>query len=465
MTTALAAVTAVALAASERQAAPAAQKVNDLFVSPAGDDSASCTERAPCLSLQRAFDVAKPGAHVVLAEGTYAGQALSGTKGGGRPVVFAGAAGSRVVFSGRLTLHDLAHVVIAGITFQTADPYFDLMLDACNEDVTLKGLSGRRFIVLEGNQSIRFRGGSWGGYSTPGEEDSVVGTSGSGGPTRTCGGTLAPPVRDLVFDGVTWHDVFYNVPASSLGGSHPDCFEINGFVDGVVIRNSTFTRCGNTFLMIDTDQGAVRNILIEANRFVDVSNDTYYGVQIVSTGSGTCDGLVFRRNSYFPNTPSGLAPQAPIRTECTAPAGGTPALITHNLFQRAPLPFDCGRYLRPPASVRWQDNMFGEGACGAEASGVPFGYQLASPGLTLARSQAASIRRVFAEAASGAPAARIARSLRQRRFTPPPGGWRAPAVRRILSTQAYVGGLYGATGAHPAIVTRKAWTAAQRALH
>src|SRR5205807_7323783 len=121
------------------------------------------------------------------------------------------------------------------------------------------------FLILEGNTRITFRGGSWGGYATPGQDDSAIGTAGAAGPERMCNGQVAPPAHAILFDGVTFHDVFWRVPETAWGGSHPDCVELNGYVDGVIIRNSLFVRCASTFTELNPDQGDITNVTFTNN--------------------------------------------------------------------------------------------------------------------------------------------------------------------------------------------------------
>jgi hypothetical protein len=248
-----------------------------VFLAPGGSDGGPCGQAAPCRSLQRGLSVAAAGAVVQLAPGRYPGQSLSGGK--AETVTFRPAAGGRVTMGGRLTLEGAHNVRLVDFDFPRSDPQYELLFDACNSGITLTNSTGRRFVILEGNGALTFQGGSWGGYSNPGDEDSAIGTSGATGATRSCGGKPAGPTHDVLFDGITFHDNFWGKPESQWGGSHPDCFEINGDVNGVTIRNSTFVRCQDSFLAIYSDQGNVTNVTIDHNTFTDLGDTTYYGSQ------------------------------------------------------------------------------------------------------------------------------------------------------------------------------------------
>jgi len=353
---ALAALVALALTAA---GAGPAQKPASLFVSPGGSDAGACTRATPCRSFDRAYHRARAGQVVEVAGGTYPSQSLSAAPGksSSAHVVFRPAPGGTVTMGGRLTLRGVTHLTLTGFRFPRSDPDFELLLDGCNTDVSLVNSSGRRFFILEGNSQITFAGGSWGGYGTPGDEDSAIGTAGPSGPERSCGGKPAGPARQIVFDHVTFHDVFWNVPDTNWGGSHPDCFEINGYVDGVTIRNSTFTRCGNTFLSIYTDQGPVRNVVVANDTFTDLGDDSWYGMQIKNTQPFPISGVVLRDNTYRPDNPHAYGPYSPIRTEAD-PLGGTPMQVTGNSFQRGPSASECAKYRGAPYRVSWTSNQF-----------------------------------------------------------------------------------------------------------
>jgi hypothetical protein len=329
----------------------------DFYLAPNGDDAAPCTRATPCLTLQRAFDLAGPGDLVELARGTYPSQDLSGDRGG--LVTFRPALGATITMGGRLTLAGARHVKLVDFNFPRSDPVFELLFDACNSDVTIENSTGRRFFILEGNSNITFAGGSWGGYSNPGDEDSAIGTSNWNGPGRLCGGRLAPPAHDIVFDHFTWHDVFWREGVDEWGGSHPDCFEINGYADGVVIRNSTFIRCQDSFLAIYSDQGDVTNVTVQNTVFQDLGDTTWYGSQWVSDNTGhSCGNVLFQGNVWMPNNPRAHYPFSSIRANCVPPAGAGPVQIVGNLFEAPPMPSDCARDTAPPYGTVWRDNRF-----------------------------------------------------------------------------------------------------------
>lgn len=422
-----------------------------LWVAPGGDDGSQCTERAPCGSIQRAYRLARPGQVVQLAAGTYAAQTIGdGGKSSGPDVVVRPAPGARVSFAGRLTLAGASFLTLEDLRLANVGPGDrSLFLEACTHDVTVRRVTGTTFLVLEGNANITFLGGSWGGYGTPGQEDSAIGTGGADGPTRSCNGTLAPPSRRIVFDGVTFHDVFWGVAEKDWGSSHPDCFEINGYVDGVVVRRSRFVRCASTFMQINPDQGDITNVTFTGNVFAQIGPDTWYGTQIVGNdGGGRCGNVVYSRNTYLPGSPGAATwPNAPLLTACPTVEGMKPVVVTRNLFERAPPENECARYRAELYGSLWSDNVFAAGACGEAARGVPFGYALGPAGLRPRLPAATAVRRAFALAAAGAAPAAIARRL--------PGRWTPSRVAALLRDPVYAGGAYGAPGSNPPLRGRR----------
>jgi len=299
------------------------------------------------------MNVAAAGDRIEMASGSYSGQSLGGDSGG--PVTFVAQPGAQM--GGRLVLQGLRHVTFEGLAFPRSDPLWELQLDSCNTDITFHNVVGRRFLIFEGNSQITFSGGSWGGYSNYGDEDSGIGTTGATGPTRSCNGAPAPMSSDILFDQVTFHDVHWGQTVAQ-SGSHPDCMAIDGYVDGVTFHNSTFTRCANSFLMVTPDQGPIYRLTLDGNTFSDLGNDSYFGIQLTDSGGKGCGDYVFKNNQYHPNNPNGNYPYSSIRTNCAPSSGHSSTEVTGNVFQKGPPSNECAIYLNPPYSTRWHDNTF-----------------------------------------------------------------------------------------------------------
>jgi hypothetical protein len=91
-------------------AAPAGATV---YVSPSGNDSASCAQATPCKSFSRAYQVSPAGGDVAVAGGTYGGQSLSGlaVKASAAKVVFHPVAGAAVT-TGGLTISNSDNIEV-----------------------------------------------------------------------------------------------------------------------------------------------------------------------------------------------------------------------------------------------------------------------------------------------------------------------------------------------------------------
>lgn len=96
---------------------------------------------------------------------------------------------------------------------------------------------------------------------------------------------------------------------------------------------------------------------------------------------------------------------------------------------------------------------------------IPYGYTSASGLLTPDDSTADVVRRIFADARQGDAPGRIARALNSERIPSPSGAsWSTKAVTRIIQNLVYAGERYGVKQAHPSLVNRRTFNAANRAL-
>lgn len=98
---------------------------------------------------------------------------------------------------------------------------------------------------------------------------------------------------------------------------------------------------------------------------------------------------------------------------------------------------------------------------------IPYGYRTAGDGrLEVVEEQVEPVRRIFREAAKdGWSAGRIARELNRDAVSSPQGKqWSPQVVRGILRNPVYAGERYGIKKAQTAIVSRRAWNAAQATL-
>jgi hypothetical protein len=243
-----------------------------VFVSPHGSNSGRCTRPAPCSSFDRAYHVAKPGAVVEIAAGTYQEQLVSkdATKKAAADVVFRPAAHARVTVYDNLVV-DGSHVTFRGFTLSG-----DWRTDQQTSDVTFQNLTVNGGIFINSSTNIRVIGGSVGG--TQDSKPQI--------------GAWPPGTRstNILVDGVTFHDI-----TRTGSGVHVECLLVAG-IDGLIVRNSRFRNCSVFDLSIGemNDSGPPRNILIENNFFG--GSDGYFSLQF-NTNSTSLTNVLIRNNS------------------------------------------------------------------------------------------------------------------------------------------------------------------------
>jgi hypothetical protein len=290
-----------------------------LHVSPSGSDTSCARAGAPCRTWDRAYQLAQAGDTIEVAGGTYPEVVLRGTK----AVTFRVAPKQTVTLTDGLEGDSLQNVTFFG-PVNTGGYDAGIYTKGCSANLEFHQFFGKKFAITESSRDIKLYGGDWGGYQTGGSDSSVAGYTGDGSPS--CGDGI---VRNILIDGVRFHDVLYE-PSSQWNGAHPDCFETYGKVNGVTIRNSVFERCGNTYIGFYTDFGDFSNVLIENNLFRGGVFDSYWSTQIMQKTGFKC-GVVFRYNTY--DSP-GNSPSPP-RIDCAS------AEIYGNIFRVGPPSWEC----------------------------------------------------------------------------------------------------------------------------
>jgi hypothetical protein len=139
---------------------------------------------------------------------------------------------------------------------------------------------------------------------------------------------------------------------------------IDGYVDGVTFRDSTFQRCANSFLMVTPDQGPIYHLSLINSHFLDLGNDSYYGIQLTDSGGRGCGDYLFSGNEYRPNNPNGNYAYSGIRTNCAPSSGHARTEVTGNTFDA--VTHDCATFLAAPYFTNWHANTFLRGSpCGS----------------------------------------------------------------------------------------------------
>lgn len=336
-----------------------------IWVSPSGLDANAGTPLAPVRTIAEAWRrVARRGGTVDLLAGTYTGTGyleLRGATGG--PVTIEAAQRARPAITDQVTLWGVRDLTMKNIHFASpgrgATGDWPLAVDGCSTNVTIVDGSGLRFAVVQAYNTT-FEGGSWGGYRTDGDEDSML----TSDPSR-CDTPGQPRTHGIILDGVTMHDVFWGISSARLAISHPDCLQGTGPVSDLTIKNSRFLRCSNSFLMFpahDMGSAGLRNVMIEHNVFRDLG-DSFFGIQIydgtADQGWAACANVVFRGNLYAPgnHAVTGVA-YAPLHIACRGP--GHVRIVDNTLKMRN---YDrlVGVTSRSPWFTVWRHNTWSTG--------------------------------------------------------------------------------------------------------
>jgi hypothetical protein len=305
-----------------------------LFVAPGGSDGAPCSASRPCATFGGAYRRAGPGrTSVTIAAGHYALQTIeaAGDEGATRP----GLVSYRPSIPGSVDLDELVvdapNVEVAGV--HTGG--WTILGDGSH--VTLRNVISTAAVFVNSAQHVRILGGSVSSVGVP-----VV----NGSQVKAAEGSSTPP-RDVVFDGVSFHDML-RAPGSS---DHVDCLHVMA-VDGLVVRNSRFWGC-EAFDILFTefgDAGPPRHVLLE-NNFFQCCHSGYYSVQLGGGHGERWSGFELRNNTAdasFSVDPSGTV-SGPVRIVGNLapgmPGGECPAGVTvdWNVFTSGRR---CGRHDR-----------------------------------------------------------------------------------------------------------------------
>lgn len=343
----------------------------DWYVDDAGNDSNMCTPYFPCLTIDRAFDLASPGDVIGLMSGTYSSQTITGdfAKNSSSHVTIQPVPGASVTISTTLTIDGADHLTVKDVAMSR------WVLDNRADDVIMQNLDTNVF-TINSTAGALVKGGDVGPYDAfdlAGVEDTQIGQgfnspSGCGGASGN-GTTCTLDIENLTIDGVFFHD-YTDVDVPS---AHIDCLQ---FFEGknVVIKNTKFNNnCGESNdLYIRGDAGPIDGFLIENNWSERTAEDFSFRLSGQSCPGGAssctppCKDVTIRNNTV----------KQRIGTDCNVISTG---LIRGNinLGQNS---FHCSSNSPPDVwgqSAGWtfEYNVGGSGAnptCGAtDISGTP----------------------------------------------------------------------------------------------
>jgi hypothetical protein len=244
-----------------------------VFVTPGGDDHRGCTIKRPCHSLDRAYRVARTGAVVSVARGTYPDQQIRAVPGRGP--------GAKVIFVGTGARFGEIRIQARDLELRNLSSDGWLVLQGAT-NVTLRNVKSTSSVFVNSASHVRVIGGSVDGRGQFWTNGSQIKSASSS----------APPPRDIVFDHVTIRN-FRRQPGSSF---HVDCLHVMTG-SGIVIRNSYFANCEAFDILFTVFLGPTPSgILIENNEF-HCCGSGYYAVQLGSGHGERFRNVVIRANS------------------------------------------------------------------------------------------------------------------------------------------------------------------------
>ena len=240
-----------------------------------GNDANPCTQAAPCLTMNRAYQVAAPGDTVLMNGGTYGNQTITGTKSSW--VYFRPASAAAVRLGSLHTNADFVEVnnMTVGQWQITANDV---------TDVTLKNVVVQGYLGYSGNGTKRIS--MYGGSVGPGVDyhPQIAPSAGNGSAWAT----------DLLFDGVYWHD--WTRTNSSV---HTECLQVAG-TTRFTMRNNKFERCAIFDLSFTgyNGSGYPVDVLLENNFFATTTgngsiNDGFYALNY-----GDMTNLTIKNNTF-----------------------------------------------------------------------------------------------------------------------------------------------------------------------
>lgn len=427
--------------------APAAAQ-GSVYVAPAGNDG-SCIrgdQTKPCASFNRAYQLARCGDTVLVGAGTYSPQLLGfdRSKSCTSYVTFQPVTGAQVVVA------------------SPASPGTALRVGSIGD-----GISGARWVRLK-NMTIT---GDYIVYST--DHVAFVGLQAGGGTVRFAtnflidGGSYGPCQTEAFQNRTT------SCSSNMMFDGDPDESHGASAINTVTIRNATIHDFQSW-----TDDHFECMFLHSAARVL-IENDRFYNCHIYDIfiqGGGNLANITIRGN-WFGYTGGGF-PDNPARESAISPGPADGVLIQNNSFLDGQ-----GLWIdqQPAANLMIVGNIFGvpgdgdgcragtysgnfwkSAGCGpTDTSTVPFGFVAGNGKLVPVRGAVAAVQEIFRQAAAGATLQTLIIRLRKAHMAAPAGRrWTGASVLKVLGDRIYLGRLFGAPGAQPALITKTRWNAA-----
>lgn len=253
--------------------------------------AASYSDAAACSSISAALTACTAGDTIRMKAGTYGSQLINVTKTSPGCTVIAESSTTIGAFRTHGAWYEIQNIDGPGwdIDNTTGGPG--------TNNITCRGcrFTGNSGVwwVAEGYSNISWIGGSLTNFSASSVSQAFAIWAG-----ETAGGSST--ATDILIDGVT----FDNVQNTGGLGNHFEVIRVDGNVNGLTIRNSTFQNnvTSTAEIFFTTFRGTKpQNITIENNFFGGLSGGLYT-FQMNFQGLGTCANWTFRYNTFLGST-------------------------------------------------------------------------------------------------------------------------------------------------------------------
>jgi hypothetical protein len=460
-----------------------------IWLSPIGND-ATCSRGAnarPCSTFDHAFQISNPGDTVLVEAGTYpvtdpAADAvrINPARSMSAPGVTFACAGGPVTFDARWFTIKARYVSVRGGCFHFHTLRFGEPGDktVTAQHIVIDGVGMENFIA-DGPDDVQIRNSDIGpsiacypdGTADPGQNGGAI------SPAMWCD----PSKPDEAFYATRGKtDDFENYIHPNSGGQATNITIVGSRIHDQQTKDAYNLHTGGLLLwQAATDANVVlQNDLWYRNAIYDILAQAAAGVTIVGNYFGapveplSNDAIAgqetlpqFADVTYKTDTP---LRDWSVRRNSFAHGfrpndDANPALTYSNVVVSGNIMPSLG-CVDSAAGITYEQNWLVGGSCGFDSTSGVIGYELSGGRLRPDPETADAVRSTFDLAANGEQPSQIARSLHKLFRGRGGGGWTPTRVRAVLENPVYRGNQFGPAGAHPALVRRKIWNAAQRVL-
>jgi hypothetical protein len=274
---------------------PTPEPTADLYLSPSGSDSNSCTQAQPCRNMQRAYNLADAGDRVQMAAGNYGTQNLNRNpaKDAFTQHVHFEANGDANVgslnFGATYDTEGARHVLVRGVDSEWVN--LRRSVDITIHDMHTHG------VHTAGAVDTAFIDGEWEKQADP-----------DGGHPEFTRYRTSTNTTDVLIQGIHIHHIGRPLGREDV---HTNCLHFwGGAPRRITIRGNTFDHC-DVFASLLHNTG---DVLIEDNDFGPSTNTGFTGSGFYSLYIGPSTSTPFRvRNNIFRMQPTNNAPSGVVQ--------------------------------------------------------------------------------------------------------------------------------------------------------